>query len=255
MSEIDVTVIVAAAEVEVGLRPDSHVDVDVVNPEISVTATGPPGPRGPKGDQGDQGDRGVQGEQGDSGSAYGPDRGDEIVRPGQGTVQLREFDPLFETERGVLPFIEGTVRFTSNVDGTGFLEFEIESDELDWFDGWLAGIILEIESSPGVWVRVASYSTRDDFLQKASTSVVRVTAYETFGVWAKETLVMPEQMDDTVWKTMPDDRQLGWMSSAYSAAFDKFGEPWALCVEVPDTDPNYDKRPVGWPASGAGHAG
>jgi hypothetical protein len=133
------------------------------------------------------------------------------------------------------------------VDGTGFLEFEIESAELDWYDGWLAGIILEIESSPGVWVRAASFTTRDDFVQRASSTLVRVTAYETFGVWAKETLVMPEQMIDETWRTMPDDRQLGWMASAYDPVTDKFGEPWNQCVEVPDTDPNWDKRPAGWP--------
>ena len=247
MSDIDVTVIVAAAEVEVALRPDSHVDVDVVNPELSVTASGPPGPRGPrgeKGDKGDPGDAGTGGGGGGSGSTL-PDN--EIVRPGQGTVQLRKYDPMFQTYQGVLPFNEGTVRFTTNVDGTGYLEFEIESDELDWYDGWVAGIMLEVEQSPGVWVQVASYSTRDDFVQRASSTVVKVTAYETFGVWAKETLIMPEQVIGSTWKTMPDDRQLGWMASAYDPVQDKFGEPWNLCVEVPDTDPNYNKRPAGWP--------
>lgn len=260
MSEIEVFVLVADATVELALQPDTHLDVEVVNPELSITAAGPPGPRGTRGDKGDKGDPGEQGPPGVGGQA-GDERGDEIVRPGEGTVQLREFDPLFETERGVLPFIEGTVRFTSNVDGTGQLEFEILSDDLDWFDGWLAGIVLEVESSPGVWVPAALYSTRDDFIQRAGWDRVRVIAHETFGVWAKETLVMPEQMDASTWRTMPDDRQLGWMATAYNPDFDKFGEPWALCVEVPDTEPNYDRRPLGWPtdcpavwitASGAG---
>jgi hypothetical protein len=247
MSHIDVVVIVAAAEVEVGLRPDSHVDVEAVNPEISVTASGPPGPRGPKGDKGDKGDPG----DGDGGGGGGGDHthlpDNEIVRPGQGTVQLRQYDPLFEQYRGILAFIEGTVRFTSNVDGTGFLEFQIESDELDWSDGWIAGIVLEIESSPNVWHRVATFSTRDDFVMPASSTKVTVTAHETFGVWAKETLIMPEQMIDQPWKDMPDDRQLGWMATAYTVQQDKFGEPWNLCVEVPSGDSNYAKRPAGWP--------
>jgi hypothetical protein len=246
MSDIDVSVIVAQAEVVVDLSPDTHLSVDVVNPEISVTDAGPPGPRGPKGDTGDLGPVGPPGTDGLPGDRTDP-RGDEIVRPGEGTVQLRAFDPLFQTEVGILPFEEGTVRFTSNVDGTGFLEFEIESAELDWYNGWLAGIIMEVESSPGVWVRVAAFTTRDDFVQRASSTLVRVTAYEVFGVWAKETLVMPEQMIDETWRTMPDDRQLGWMSTAYQAQFDKFGEPWNLCVGVPEDDPNWDKRPAGWP--------
>jgi hypothetical protein len=245
--DIDVTVIVAKAEVDVGLRPDSHVDVEVVNPEISVDAFGPPGPRGPRGPKGDKGDPGDDGSGGGGGDhTHLPD--DEIVRPGQGTVQLREYDPLFQTYRGILPFIEGTVRFTSNVDGTGELEFQIKSDEVDWYDGWLAGIILEIESSPGVWVKVALYSTRDDFIQPASSENVTVIAHETFGVWAKETLVLPEQMIEDTWKTMPDDRQLGWMATAYKPGSDVFGEPWELCTEIPPDDPHYDDRPVGWPA-------
>ena len=246
MSDIDVSVIVSQAEIVVGLPPDVDIHADIVNPEIAVGDFGPPGPRGPQGYDGDKGDPGEQGPPGVGGQA-GDERGDEIVRPGEGRVQLREFDPLFETERGVLPYIEGTVRFTSNVDGTGQLEFEILSGELDWFDGWLAGIIMEVESSPGVWVRAALYTTRDDFIQRAGWDRVRVIAHETFGVWAGETLVMPEQMEDATWRTMPDDRQLGWMASAYTPAFDKFGEPWDACVEVPSDDVNYNKRPIGWP--------
>jgi hypothetical protein len=55
-------------------------------------------------------------------------------------------------------------------------------------------------------------------------------------------------MHGTTWSTMPDDREMGWMASAYDPATDKFGEPWALCIEVPSSVKESALRPKGWPS-------
>jgi hypothetical protein len=163
-------------------------------------------------------------------------------------ARLRIYDTAFVNERGLLPFVAGTLRFSCNVDGDGDITFDAKKSDVDALPAWVCGLRLELETSPGTWTPIALYSPRNDFTSRAGTGIVTLQAQETLGVWARETLVMPEEMAGVTWPSMPDEREMGWMASAYDPADDQFGEPWALCIGVPGSVPESAKRPKGWPS-------
>lgn len=162
-------------------------------------------------------------------------------------ARLRVYDTVYNVERGFLPFVAGSLRFSTSVDGDGDLSFDARRSAVDALPAWVCGIRLELETSPGTWVPVALYSPRNNFSRQAGSDRVTITAQETFGVWARETLVMPEVIGSETWPSMPDDREMGWMASAYDPAQDKFGESWNLCIEVPGSVDLSNVFPKGWP--------
>jgi hypothetical protein len=127
-------------------------------------------------------------------------------------ARLRIYDTAYENERGILPFVAGTLQWSVNVDGDGDITFDAKKSDVDALPAWVCGLRLELETSPGTWTPVALYSPRNDFTSRAGTGIVTMRAGETLGVWARETLVMPEQMVAETWPSMPDDvRWVGWL--------------------------------------------
>ena len=145
--------------------------------------------------------------------------------------------------QGYLPVID--LEFSDEVGGGGSCSFEALMSDIDATSAWDAVLVIQLETSPGVWVDGPAYATRHSYTHPAGFRRFRFTAQALLEAWAGDAVVMPEYVVSTMPRGAGTERGVGWMSSAYDPADDP-DEPWDACYETSRTT-----MPPFWP-SGSG---
>ena len=160
-------------------------------------------------------------------------------------ARLAVSDKRGVNRRGILPFVAGSLQFSTNVDGDGDMSVEALTSDIDALGAWDSTITVELETQPGVWTPGPAYGMRHRYTHRAGSRRFALSGVELLRQWSEETLVLPEQVAGVVYRSAGQERYVGWQASAYDHTSDP-REPWALCVDTGRTT-----KPKGWPTGAA----